>query len=32
VHKTHSLTAARNPLWVIVPSKLADPQQKPMHQ
>jgi len=27
---THSFTAARNRLWVVVPSRLADPRQQPM--
>ena len=27
---THSLTAARNRLWVVAPSRLADLQQQPM--
>jgi len=27
---SHSLTAAHNWLWVVAPSRLADPQQQPM--
>jgi len=29
---THSLTAARNWLWVVVPSTLTGRQQEPMHR
>ena len=29
---THSLTAARNRLWVVAPSMLTGHQQEPMHQ
>ena len=30
--QTHSPTAAHNRLWVVAPSKLADPQQQPIHR
>jgi len=32
VEMTHSLTAARNRLWVVAPSMLTGHQQEPMRQ